>query len=78
MQKRSLPDVYSFAFRAIHLVAFLDSERVEELLEVTQGNIDPVHCERVYVEFGQACLFCVADVLCPYCRVCEAESVQGG
>ena len=62
---RSLPDVDSFAFRSVHRVSFLYSECVEEFLEVAERDIDPVDCKRVYVEFGEACLFCIPDVLRP-------------
>ena len=69
MPGHPLPDVYSFAFRPVHLVTFTDSEGIEEGLEIAGLYIDPVNGERMHVELGQPGLLLVADVLCPDGRV---------
>lgn len=61
-----LPDYYPFLLRTVHLVAFLDTEGIEEGLEIPECDIDPVFPEGMHIQLGEPCLLLVPDVHRPY------------
>jgi len=66
-----LPDGHSLLCGTIHRLTLRDRERLEERLDIAEGDIHTVLAERMHVALRERTHLGLADVLCPEVGIVE-------